>query len=98
MIMSKMISSKLIKEFYKAGVKPLKLKHNADPNKIVEIYTDAMRVRGMLPIKMTMKEWIKMHNRQMGQRVRRLREQLQKREELKKHRSSDRITFGFAYS
>ncbi len=78
-------------------LKPLNLKCKpVNPNEIVEIYDDCMRIRRIPPIRMTKREYTKMRNRQMGQQLRRLREWLQEKERLEKLSPGNNITFGFA--
>ena len=75
--MNKRINLKIIRRLVKENVKPLNFKSKSVyPNKVIEVYTDAMRVQGIPSIKMTKKGYKKMHNKEIRRRIKRFRKEL----------------------
>ena len=75
--MNKRINLKIIRGLVKENVKPLNFKSKfVYPNKVIEVYTDTIRVRGIPLIKMTKKGYKKMHNKEIRRRIKRFRKEL----------------------
>jgi len=99
--MNKRINSKMIVELARKNSKSLNFKNKPlDPNEIIEIRTEAMRIRGIPPITMARKEYEKISKKRIKEKVRifkKLLISLQKEQESKKNHPEKKVEFELSY-